>query len=101
MAEPIPTPDSSRQQLLTCYATYLDYDLEASIARAKLFVKSARMLLRIPLTRTASAARGEEAEFDPTIVERELDKAVAWLRQRQAYENELPTQYTIDEDWRS
>ncbi len=94
----------SRAEMIAVHREYSNYDLAGgSIARAEIFIQVSRMLLATPLVRSASQIRGEEVELDPVLTANLLKQAEGWYfaRYGTAAGGELPTQYTIDEDWRS
>jgi hypothetical protein len=70
---------STLAQVQAAYDDNLDYDLEASIAKARAFIQAARMLLR----RTAEevqAGGGERIRETYLKLEGRLKEAERWLR---------------------
>lgn len=101
MALPVLSSELSRAQLRKHYLDYIDYDLVESAERARVFVQAGRMLLAMPITRTASGGRGgEELELEPLIVERQVTAAKAWLSAHQANATDSQVELGIDPDWR-
>lgn len=62
-------------------AAYLDngsYEEDQSLAKARGFVTACRLLLfRLP--KRSKSANGHEVEFDPAVIQAELQRARAWI----------------------
>jgi len=99
MADPVLSSDLSYGEILKVYQDYSDYDLESSAARAKIFIKAGRMLLAIPIRRSGQAARAEEIEVEPEVIERQVKSATVWLASYNAA-NAGPRQVIPESDWR-
>jgi hypothetical protein len=93
----------SRTQLLSIYGDHSDYDLvgdTGSAAACRIFIKAGRLLLRTPVTRSASASKGEDVEVDVRVISEAVARAERWLIARRESDRG-PRNYTPAEDWRS
>jgi hypothetical protein len=99
MADPVLSSEMSYAAILATFQDYSDYDLLASPARARIYIKAGRMLLALSIRRSGQANRLEEVELEPEILERSVNAAVTWLRTYNEA-NALPTQYIVSSDWR-
>lgn len=79
MADPELSNAMTYGAILKVFQDYSDYDLEPSVARAKIFVKAGRMLLALAIRRSGQSSRAEEIEVEPEIVERQVKAGIAWL----------------------
>lgn len=100
MAEVTLTADATRAELLRAYRENSDYDLVDSLSKARTFITAARMLLAVPVRRTAVGSRGgEEVELDLRIVSEEKERAERWYGQKTCRDAD-PVQLGVDPDWR-
>jgi hypothetical protein len=92
----------TRAQLLAIYGDHSDYDLvgdNGSAATCRIFIKSGRLLLRTPVTKSASAAKGEDVEIDVRVIQEAVTRAERWLSgAREA--DRGPRTYRPAESWR-
>lgn len=90
-------------EILRVAQDYADYDLGATpnVARCRIHVKALRMLQIVAIRRSGQAARHEEVEVEPEVVERLLTKATAWLASYNAHvagpRQVVPAPYWRDE----
>lgn len=74
---------STRAEVLAEYADCCGYDVDGSVELCKRFIKACRLLLS-PLhtiKRSSHGGRqGNEVELDQSVIQKELDKALAWHR---------------------
>jgi hypothetical protein len=85
----------------TAYLTNAAYEEEGDLAKAKLFATACRKLLALPLTRTAKGGRGgDEAELDPTVIERQLDSARRWIAAEAAAQDNSAVRHADFTDFR-
>lgn len=101
MADPELSSQLSYAEVLKIYQDYADYDLGAvpNPARARVFVKAGRMLLALAIRRSGQAARHEEVELEPEILERQVQAAISWLATYNA-NAAGPRQLVPAPDWR-
>jgi len=82
----------------TDYVTNEDYDEEGSVSKAKAFVVACRKLL-LYLPKRSGSSSGEEVEFDPKIIQEELNNAKRWLMANNT-SGQRRTRYMSIEDYR-
>jgi len=102
MSTPVLSSDLTRTQLVAIYQDAADYDLVGSLAQARRFIQAGRMLLALPLRRSASGGRGgEEVELEPRIVQEQIARAEAWYHTRASDNSQLePRQLVPADDFR-
>ena len=74
----MPTAAEQLASLSAAYDAALDYDTEASIAKARAFVAACRGLLRF--TMSSGGAGSSYIQNHPEVIERQLKEALAWLQ---------------------
>jgi hypothetical protein len=73
---------STLQQVLDSYDDNASYAEDGSIPKCKAFATACRIILRRRPKRAragGASGQGEEIELDLTLIQKELDKAEAWL----------------------
>lgn len=99
MPDPVLSSDLTYAQILAAFQDYSDYDLEASVFRAKQYIKAGRMLLALSIRSSGQIQKHEQVELEPEIVERSVVRAIAWLASYNGAAAE-PRQYVPASDWR-
>ena len=75
------TSTSTLAQVTAAYDDNASYAEDDSVSKCKAFITACRIILRRVPKRASHGGRtaGEEIEFDPTMVQAELERALAWL----------------------
>lgn len=82
------TASSTRDDVLAAYRENADYEADPSGGKAAAFIQACRYLLLYPVR---SRGAQSEVQWDPLQVQRQLDRASAWLEALQgAAPTELP-----------
>lgn len=101
MSTPVLSSEPSRAALTKAYQDASDYDLVGSLAQARQFIQAGRMLLALPLRRSASGGRGgEEVELEPRIIQEQIARAEQWYHANAAATNLEPRQLVPADDFR-
>lgn len=69
-------------EVKAAYAANVGYDLDGDVAACREFIKACRLLLspQFGVKRASHGGRGaEEVELDQTLVEKQLNAALAWF----------------------
>lgn len=69
---------STLDQIRDAYADNASYAEDSSVAKARAFVTTCRILL-LKLPKRAAHGRGNEVELDPRLIADEMRRAQAWL----------------------
>lgn len=82
------TASSTRDDVLAAYRANADYETDPSGGKAAAFVQACRYLLLYPVR---SRGAQTEVQWDPLQVQRQLERAAAWLEALQgSVSTELP-----------
>lgn len=101
MSQPELSSSLSRVALIKAFQDASDFDLIGSLAQAQRYIQAGRMLLALPLRRSASGGRGgEEVELEPRIIQEQITRAEQWYHANAAATNLQPRQLVPDDDFR-